>query len=534
MPDTDACEVLIVGGGPTGLASALSLTLQGVSVRIIDDQPIRHVTARASNIHARTLELLAPLGVADRIVAYAQPIRTARFFAANGEELLRRGPSLIDSAYPPAQSLQQWQVEWMLAEQLLARGVSVEADTQLLDLEQDQSGVRATVKTPSGVTRIGSRFLVGADGARSRVRQTLDVRMEGFDYPERWIGAELSIPETDTHTEARFLFATERVAITFPLDSGLMFFATLREGEFPDAGPGAFPVDDLKRVFDDTFGRIPGLDAHVTAVPWTGFFRMHSCVVPDYRTRRVFLAGDAAHLCSAAGGFGMNAGIQDGINLAWRLAAHIRLHASESILEGYNVDRREMFAFINAASDATHRLWSRSDRDAVIRDRASMPAAGIAAADRDMGEVAFAYRNDRMWFDQGEPGVIRAGMRMPPTADMSSGDGASRPWSSLYDGLNWTFVLTVSDRIQVRAAYVRQLDMVGLSWLSARSSFVLAAGEAFAWNAPRPTLYVVRPDGYVAFRLDAEPGALPDIRTLSGWLAANFEPDLLQEDNAAP
>jgi hypothetical protein len=118
-------------------------------------------------------------------------------------------------------------------------------------------------------------------------------------------------------------------------------------------------------------------------------------------------------------------------------------------------------------------------------------------------------------------------MRMPPGADMCNGDGGPRPWSSLYDGRNWTFVLAVADRTQAQATYLRQLDMVGLTWLNARTRFVLCVGDVFAWNAPRPTLYVIRPDGYVAFRLDADPDTLPEISTLSGWLAATLGGSLL-------
>ena len=110
------CEVLVVGAGPVGLATALSLTAQGVDVRIIDDMPARHATPRASAIHARTLELLAPFGVADRIAAYAQPIRNVLFFDADGQEVFRRQVSAIDSQYPAQQNLQQWHAEWIIAE----------------------------------------------------------------------------------------------------------------------------------------------------------------------------------------------------------------------------------------------------------------------------------------------------------------------------------------------------------------------------------------------------------------------------------
>jgi 2-polyprenyl-6-methoxyphenol hydroxylase-like FAD-dependent oxidoreductase len=499
-------------------------------VRIIDDAPIRHQTARASAIHARTLELLAPLGVADRIVAYAQPIRAVRFFDDSGHELQRRTPQPIDSPYPALQNLQQWHVEWILAEQLLARGIPVEADTRFERLTQDATSVTATVQTARGEQIIRARHLIGADGARSAVRHAVGLQLVGHDYPERWIAGELEIDDTHVQTESRILFGADRVALCFPLDAGFLFFATLTEDEFPDARPGPMPADNVLQIFQASFGRHPALSARVTGIPWTGLFRMHSCVVPDYQVGRVLLAGDAAHLSSAAGGFGMNAGIHDAINLAWRLAAHLRLGAPAGMLHGYSVDRREMFNAVNAASDAAHRVLVGRDPRALAGTRVPLPGPAMAAADRETGEVAFAYQHDTLWFDAGAPGALRAGMRVPLTADLSSGDGAARPWSTVYDGVHWTLLLAVPDRRAVRTRYLRQLDMVALAWLNARTRLVVAVGDAYRWNAPRPTLYVVRPDGYVAFRSDAETGSLPDIRRLADWFAQHFGADLVSAD----
>ena len=151
------CDVLVVGAGPVGLATALSLAAQGVDVRIIDDMPARHATPRASAIHARTLELLAPFGVADRIAAYAQPIRRVQFFDARGEERFCRQLRPVDSQYPSQQNLQQWHVEWIIAEQLLARGVDVQPGTRFSALTQTDDGVVANVESAAGSSEIRCR-----------------------------------------------------------------------------------------------------------------------------------------------------------------------------------------------------------------------------------------------------------------------------------------------------------------------------------------------------------------------------------------
>ena len=146
----------------------------------------------------------------------------------------------------------------------------------------------------------------------------------------------------------------------------------------------------------------------------------------------------------------------------------------------------------------------------------------LAAADRAVGEVGLAYSRDGMWRDEGASGKFKAGMRVPPTADFATGEGASRYWSGVYDGTNWTLVLAVPDRKQVRTAELRRYDLAALVWLNGRVRFLVASGDPYEWNAPRTTLYLVRPDGYIAFRCDADPGCLPDVDRLTGWLIENF------------
>lgn len=515
------CEVLVVGAGPVGLATALSLTAQGVDVRIIDDMPYRHATARASAIHARTLELLAPFGVADRIAAYAQPIRNVRFFDGDGEEVYRRELRAVDSQYPAQQNLQQWHAEWIIAEQLLARGVTVEASTRFTGFTQDEEGVTVSAEAEGGPRTLRCRYLVGADGARSTVRRACGTAMVGKDYPERWIGGELTIAHSHVITDVVALMGGERFAFSLPLDGGVMFFATLSADDLPATRPGPAEPADVLAIYEATFGTFPQLASQVNDVVWSGHFRMHSCCVPDFRKGRVFLAGDAAHLVSAAGGYGMNGGIQDGINLAWRLAAHLRLDADPSILDGYDTDRQEMFVHLSAMSDAAHQLMVGRDAEALKAPELRTPEF-MAAGDRAVGEVGLSYSRDRMWRDEAASGTLRAGMRVPPTADLASGEGAPRPWAGLYDGFNWTVVIAVPDRTALRTEDIRRFDLAALVWLNGRVRLVVAAGDAFAWNAPRPTLYVVRPDGYIAFRCDAEEGRLPDVARLTAWLIDNF------------
>jgi hypothetical protein len=184
-----------------------------------------------------------------------------------------------------------------------------------------------------------------------------------------------------------------------------------------------------------------------------------------------------------------------------------------------------MFEQTNAKSDSMHQLMVGRDAAALGKPELRTPEF-MAAADRAVGEVDVGYSRDRMWRDEATTGVFRAGMRVPPTADFASGEGASRTWASLYDGFNWTVVIAVPDRTTLRTADIRQFDLAALVWLNGRVRLVSAVGDAFAWNAPRPTLYVIRPDGYIAFRCDADPGSLPDVERLTAWLINSFASSL--------
>ena len=212
---------------------------QGVHVRVVDDMPSRHATPRASAIHARTLELLAPFGVSDRIAAYAQPNRQVLYFDAQGREVFRQQLRAIDSQYPAQQTLQQWHAEWIIAEQLLARGVNVQAATRCTGLAQDAESVTVSLETEAGAATLRCRYLIGADGARSTVRKACGTSMVGKDYPERWIG-------------------------------GRLVCAILRDDEHPAARPGPVDPDHVLAIYKASFGAYPNLVSRVRGVAWRG------------------------------------------------------------------------------------------------------------------------------------------------------------------------------------------------------------------------------------------------------------------------
>jgi 2-polyprenyl-6-methoxyphenol hydroxylase-like FAD-dependent oxidoreductase len=527
---------------------ALALAHQGVDVRIVDSAPSLHREARASALHARTLEVLAPLGVSERLSAHAHAVHRVRFFGPDAREILCRTLGAIDSPYPPMQNLEQWRTEALLADQCAARGVLVERSSEFLRAEQGATGVVSWIAREGRESALRARFLVGCDGARSAVRRSLGVRLEETgsvaagashgDYPERWIAGELRLAGDGLGREARILFETDRVALEFPLHGGALFFATLRDDEIPGTTHGAVDPGEVHRVYGRAFGRHAALRGEIASVPWSSAFAMHHCAAREYRSGRIFLAGDAAHLTSAAGGSGMNAGLQDAVNLAWRLAAHLRMGVAERILDGYSVDRHEAFEAIDARSDAAHRLLVAHDPNAfsgarpgglrALVARFLSPAPeGAGDADRELAETSDRLARHASFVDLVRPnagssatGAVRPGMRVPPLADFSMDRGGPRPFSALFDGLHWTLVVAVESTELAPAAEVAALDALAVARLSGRVRTVVAAGDAFRWNAPNPTVFAVRPDGIMAFRADSECGRLPSPSLLAEWFDA--------------
>ncbi|MEU1320443.1 FAD-dependent monooxygenase [Streptomyces tibetensis] len=331
---TAPLDVLVVGAGPTGLALATQLRAYGTPFRIVDRSSDRARESRAPAIQPRTLEMLSAFGVADDLVDRGNA--TVGLHLHLPRRVLRVPVFDVgcdDTPYPFLLFLPQSETEATLTAHLAARDVMVERGTELLRAEPGGEYVTCRLRHRDGTEEsVRARYVAGCDGAHSTVRSQAGIGFEGYAYPQTFLLADLEVDGLEPG-----------VAHTYMTAAGLLFFfplgtpATWRMiAMHPPGSPGGkLSLDLLQRIADDwTPDRLSLRDP-----VWMTSFRIHNRGATHYRRGPFFLAGDAAHIHSPAGGQGMNTGIQDALNLGWKLAHVCRGAAPEELLETYEAER---------------------------------------------------------------------------------------------------------------------------------------------------------------------------------------------------
>ncbi|MCL9682606.1 FAD-dependent monooxygenase [Legionella maioricensis] len=324
-------SVLIAGAGPSGLMMACELARYGVSYRIIDRKKGRTQTTNAAGIHTRTLEIFHHIGIVDRFLNAGQ--RWSAFRLYSEDELMARIPfDNIDSFYQFSLLLAQSETEKILNERLEEFKGHVEWQVELIDFKQVKGKVIATVKHADGHTEtIESDWLIGCDGIHSIVREKSQISFVGDDIPHEYLVADvqLSGPIDD---EADAFLGKKNMLALFPLGKEIYRIVATAEGsevkkEFTD--------DEVKQIVE----RRCGNKFIVTSVLWSSAFWIHSKIADKMRDGSVFIGGDAAHVHSPAGAQGMNTGLQDIYNLAWKLSFVIKGKAKPELLDSYGIER---------------------------------------------------------------------------------------------------------------------------------------------------------------------------------------------------
>ncbi len=328
--------VLVVGGRTTGLMMAAELARHDVAVRIIDKSPGIDPHCRATVLHSRSLEILHSLGIVDEIVACAQSLHGVCLYV-NGEARGRSEELPVDSPFPLSLGLPQATTETILEKHLNSLGVFVERNTQLTSLEQSADKVRASVLHDDGREEVvETPWVIGCDGAHSTVRHLTEETFPGEADPYPYLLADVVIDG-----------ALEPGDVYFYLhDDGELFLFILNEGRRLVVANVAKETDisrtpTLEQVQELVTQR-SGHDFHLSDPRWLTYFHINYRLAPHYRHGRTFLAGDAAHVHSLLGGLGMNTGIQDAHNLAWKLALVMRGGAPVTWLETYETERRQV------------------------------------------------------------------------------------------------------------------------------------------------------------------------------------------------
>ncbi|WP_058045835.1 FAD-dependent monooxygenase [Streptomyces roseifaciens] len=472
-PPSAPADVIVVGAGPTGLLLAGDLAAAGVRVTVVEKRARESNLTRAFAVHARTLEAFDARGIAEPLLATGPFLDTLRIFGRGRIDLSR-----LPSRFPGVLMTPQYETERVLEERALKAGAVLRRGAEVLGLRQDADGVEVDVRTEGDGAESGASetlraaYVVGADGVRSAVRKAL-----GMPFPGRSVLRSVMLADVrlETKPDGLPVFNSGRDGFAFLVSFGDGYYRAIawRRGcELPSSAP--VELDELKALTRAVFGTDFGMhDAR-----WTSRFHSDERQVPRYREGRVFLAGDAAHVHSPAGGLGMNAGLQDAANLGWKLAAVLKGTAPDSLLDSYHDERHPVGKLVLRLSGTLVRSVllaspvARGLRDAVALAAAAVPFATDRGALMISG-IGIGY--------PAPPGSHPlTGHRAP---DLPLAEHPGEP-SRLYEALR-------------AGTYVRVLPRGGGAPPHDKAD-VTTVTRADA----RPTTLLVRPDGYVAEAAD--------------------------------
>jgi 2-polyprenyl-6-methoxyphenol hydroxylase-like FAD-dependent oxidoreductase len=453
--------VIVVGAGPTGLMLAGELAAAGVRTLVLERRSGESNLTRAFGVHARTLEQLDARGLADDLVATGSPVHELRLF-----DRVRLDLGTLSTRFPYLLVTPQYNVERVLRERAEAVGATIVTGAEVVGLRQDADGVDVEI---DGGQRIRTRYAVGADGVHSKIREALDLPFPGVAVLKSIMLADVRL--TGAPEEVLALGAVgDCFAFVAPFGDGwFRVFAWDRRSQQPESAPIEF--EEVRAVTR----RALGTDLGMHDPRWMSRFHSDERQVRDYRVGRVFLAGDAAHVHSPAGGQGMNTGIQDAANLGWKLAAVMHGHADVTLLDSYQTERHPVGAMVLRSSGAIIRLAMLESRPAQqVRNRVMAAALRIdAVARRVIGNVSgigIAYPAPH--------GAHRLAGRRAPDVSLTTG---SRLYEALRDG---AFVL---------------LGPADIAAVTAVWGSRVRVATPIKGSTP---ITLVRPDGYVAWASD--------------------------------
>jgi 2-polyprenyl-6-methoxyphenol hydroxylase-like FAD-dependent oxidoreductase len=341
-------DVIVAGGGPTGVMLASELRLQGVQALVLekDAEPTRVV--RALGLHARSIEVMDQRGLLERFLALGKQYPLGGFFAG----INKPAPERLDTAHPYVLGIPQTTTDRLLIEHAIELGVEIRRGCELVGLRQDDHGV--TVELADG-TQLRSRYLVGCDGGRSTVRKRLGVGFPGEPARAEWVLGEVELtapPETVSAVIAE-VRKTHKAFGAVPLGEGVYRVGAPAEGVAEDR---AVPptLDELRQQVR----KLAGTDFGARSPRWLSRFGDATRLAERYRVGRVLLAGDAAHIHPPVGGQGLNLGIQDAFNLGWKLAAEVNGWAPAGLLDSYHTERHPVAADVLNITRAQMELMS--------------------------------------------------------------------------------------------------------------------------------------------------------------------------------
>jgi 2-polyprenyl-6-methoxyphenol hydroxylase-like FAD-dependent oxidoreductase len=531
-------DVLVVGAGPVGLTMACELARSGVRCRIIDKADAPAFTSRALAIFPRTLEMFEMMGMSEQVLKAGHQLNGVAIYNQSGQ-IGHIGFSNLTSRYRFAISLPQSETERLLTEHLAHFGIVVERGKELVDLSPLGDTVQSIVRDTGGIEeRSVSKWLIGCDGAHSSVRHLLGLGFEGEAYPETFLLADVKIDGPLDHIHIHLFLTGKGLVGIFPFKG-----ERCRVIVDTQAGSESEPDGDLQ------FGEIQAIvESRTNAgirIPdpvWLSRFRISHRKVSDFRVGRVFLAGDSAHIHSPAGGQGMNTGIQDACNLAWKLALVVQEKSPDSLLNSYNEEREPVAKMVLSLTDRLTRMATLQGAIGQQLRNALLPiVTGIDLVEdriaETVAEIGIHYR--RSSIVSGKSGhAIHAGDRAPDCELQSGADHQPlRLFELLVKPVHHLFFFAEADtdiasnadglRVTIGRTYKGLIDVhlvIHGSHVNFSDVLFDQDGAMHALYEAEPgTILLIRPDGYVGFR-----GAPRHLESLQEQLARIFIGENLQ------
>jgi 2-polyprenyl-6-methoxyphenol hydroxylase-like FAD-dependent oxidoreductase len=515
-------DALVVGSGPVGITMAAELARHGLTCRLIDKCSEPSDKSKALVLWSRSLEMLDAMGTVTPFVDAGLRARGASIFSG-GERLLRVSLQ-VESPFDYALMIPQCETERLLAAHARHCGIETERSVELASFVADADGVTSTLRLANGANEeLRSAWLVGCDGAHSTVRHALGIDFTGEAEPNDWMLADVYVGGSLPTDEISIYFHRDGVLALFPIVGGrFRIIADLGTSQHASR-PTDPSLADVQKIVD---GRGPGGLVLRDSV-WLAGFRINERKVSDYRHGRVFLAGDAAHIHSPAGGQGMNTGMQDAFNLAWKLALVQHGNASDVLLDSYSRERGKVGdqvlrnAGIMTKAATLRNPLAQSFRDGLYRLFGSLQVVQHAVSGT-LTELSINYRHGPISGEHHSSfvhawrlgGGVAAGDR---ALDVSLVDATGGQTVRLFDLLRGTgHVLLLISGIEAdpgvtplvdiqAAACARYPGLLTVHIVASRSApgVTLIDPDLALQNrygAGMPTLYLIRPDGYVGFR----------------------------------
>ena len=520
---------------------ALELAMQNVSFRIIDKEPVRSDKSRALVVHPRTLEMLDRHGLAHEFLALGRLATGVRIFVNKklALEFDLQDLGFEDTAFPSPLFISQADTERFLDKTLQGYGHAVERPVTAEKLRQDSTGVTAWLRGEDGMEeRVRTEYVVGCDGAHSVVRHAANLSFEGAAYSQDFILADVHLKWDHPSDRVTMFMGQGGFLVGFPLKDGLVRLIASRAGGLVNNCKEPTLAD-----FEKLFMQMAPGHAQLADPVWISRFRLHHRGVDRYRAGRLFVAGDAAHIHSPAGGQGMNTGMQDAANLGWKLARVVRSDADESLLDSYDIERRRVGDHLLGSTDRAFQIITTSNTvflflrnmlvswllPWVIKDRSRR-----AKMFRFMSQLGIRYRNSPIVGSAStyQGSRIRGGDRAPD-GEVHYPDGTATNLLALCKGPNHHLVLfsgtlgTAADGEALQGAAASFFE-VNFGW--ARVHIILTAAAAASressgyvvdergrihgrYGFTEPAYVLVRPDGHVAYI-----GPLSTMNELQIWV----------------